>query len=342
MKRFFVIPMVLVLLSGLILGVSEAPAAKPIELKLTHQFPAGSDEDKFFHRWAKKVGEDSKGRLTFRIFPGAVLISAFETYDGVVKGVADLGGTYRFSRKGAELTGIISMFFAGVPDSATGTRILDDIRAKFPAYNKEWEGIKEVVVIADGPAMIVTKPRPVRTLEDLKGLELRVPVREAADMLKVMGGTPVGIPLADFVVGMEKGTVHGGTNQLSAIESFKLAPTAKFCTLFSLYNPANLFLVMNWDSFKKLPQDLQKVIDDSREWAKKEWVVDRDASDKDSMEWAKKLGMEFITLTPEERKRWLSILGPVQDRMAAELDAKGYPATEVLKFVRERKGVYVK
>ena len=344
MKRFFAIPMAVVFLGCLILGVYAAPASaqRSIELKFSHMDPAGSNWDKVFQQWAKKIEDDSKGKLSIRIFPGAVLISAFETYESVVKGVADIGGSYRYSRKGAELTGIISMFFAGIPSSEIGTSILDGIRNKFPAYDKEWEESKELLIMAAGPASIVTRPKAVRTVEDLRNMQLRVPVREAADMLKALGGIPVGIPLGDFLVGMRKGTVDGGTAQLLAIQSFNLAPTAKFCTFFSLYNPSNYFVVMNRDSFNNLPGDLQKVIEDSRDWLKREMVKMVDESDKAGIEFGKKLGMEFIELAPEERKRWFSIIGPVQDQMAADLDAKGYPATEVLRFVRERMAHYIK
>jgi len=344
MKKLFVILVVVVLVGGLFFGTGASPASaqKAIELKLSHMDPAGSKIDKVFHAWGKKIEKESNGRLTVRIFPGAVLVNAFETYSGVVKGVADIGGSFRYDRKGAELTGLISMFFAGIPDGATSTRILDEIRKKFPAWDKEWEATKELFAIAIGPANIITKSKPARTLEDLKGLQLRVPVREAAEMLQVMGGTPVGMPIAELLIGMQKGTVDGATVQLYAIESFKFAPTAKYCTYFSLYNPSNYFVTMNWDVFKKLPPDLQKVIDDSREGFKHDMVTAYDDGDKGAVAWAKKQGMEFIALKPEERRRWLSVIGPVQDRQAAELDAKGYPATEVLKFTRERIEAYVK
>ncbi len=344
MKRIFAIPMVVVFVSGLLLGVCAAPASaqKTIELKLSHMDPAGSKVDKVFHAWGKKIEKQSKGKLKIRIFPGAVLVNAFETYAGVEKGVADIGGSFRYSRKGAELTGLISMFFAGIPDGATSTRVLDDIRKKFPAYDKEWQETKELFVIAIGPANMITKSKPLRTLENIKGLQLRVPVREAAEMLKEMGGTPVGMPMAELLISLQKGTVDGATVQLYAIESFKLAPTAKYCTRFSLYNPSNYFVAMNWDRFKALSPDLQKIIDDSREQFKRDMVAAYDDGDKGAVAWCKKQGMEFITLKPEERKRWLNVIGPVQDRQAADLDAKGYPATEVLKFTRERMDAYIK
>jgi TRAP-type C4-dicarboxylate transport system substrate-binding protein len=344
MKRCLVVSVSLAWIIGLFFCFSAVPtsAADSIELTLSHMDPAGSKVDQVYHRWAKKMEEESKGRLKIRVFPGAVLVGAFDTYENVAKGVADIGGSFRYNRKGAELTGMISMYFAGIPNSAIGTRILDEIREKFPAYNKEWEDTKEMFDIAIGPACLITKSKPLRTLEDIRGVQIRVPVREAAEMLKTMGGIPVGMPMGELLIAMKKGTVDGASVQLYAIQSFKLAPTAKYCTLFSLYNPSNYFMVMNWDKYNKLPKDLQKIIDDSRPWVKQQMVEAYDQGDQSGIAWAKKQGMEFITLKREERAKWLSVIGPEQDKMAADLDSKGYPGTEVLKFVRERMDVYIK
>lgn len=343
-KRFFVVLTCTVWIIGLALGFHAAPAfaQKTIELNFTHMDPAGSKNDRVFHKWADMMAEKSKGQLKIRIFPGAVLVGAFDTYESVAKGVADIGSSFRYSRKGAELTGMISMYFAGIPDAAIGTRILDEIRQKFPAYNKEWQDTKELFDIAIGPAVLITKGKAIHTLADIKDLQMRVPVREAAEMLKAMGGVPVGMPMGELLIGMKKGTVDGASVQLYALESFKLAPTAKYCTLFSLYNPSNFFMVMNWDSYNKLPKDLQKIIDDSRPWLKQQMVEALDESDQKGMAWAKKQGMAFYSLPPEERAKWIAVIAPEQDKMAADLDSKGYPGTAVLKFVRERIKEYVK
>jgi TRAP-type C4-dicarboxylate transport system substrate-binding protein len=344
MKKLFVISVVLVCLIGLSFGVCTSPASaqKTIKLNLSHMDPAGSRIDKLYHRWAKVMKEKTNGRLQIRVIPGAVLVNAFETYQGVENGVTDIGGSFRYNRKGAELTGIISMYFAGIPNGEIGTRILDEIREKFPAYNKEWQGAKELFLIAIGPATLVTKDKPLKTLEDIKGLQIRVPVREAAEYLSALGGTPVGMPMSELLISLQKGTVDGASVQLYAIKSFKLASIAKYCTLFSLYNPSNYFCEMNWDTWKKLPPDIQKIIDDSRGWLKHDMVSAYDEGDIEGMEWAKKQGMTFTTLSPQERKRWLSIIGAVQDKQAEELDKRGYPATAVLKFVRERMDYYIK
>ena len=316
--------------SLMVLGVQRMASAA--ELTLSHMAPAGSVIDKQIAAWAERVKKDSGGKLSIRIFPGATLIKPVETFSGIEKGIADIGASYRYSRAGAELTGMISMFLAGLPDAATGSRIVAEVWKNFPEFRKEWDTVKVLWMNTSGPAVVATT-KPVRTMADLKGLELRVPVPEAADALKLLGGTPVSMTSADMVIGIQKGTVHGGLVFKEAIEAFKLP--VKFVTEFGMYLSSNWFLVMNPSSWNKLSPDLQKVINDSLEWGRSESIKAFDAADSAAVEYGKKEGMEFIKLTPAEEARWFEIVNGNNKKHAAALDAKGYPATKVLEFINK-------
>ncbi len=314
------------------MAVGLQQAASAAELTLSHMAPAGSAIDKQLAAWADRVKKDSGGKLSIRIFPGATLIKPVETFSGIEKGIADMGASYRYSRAGAELTGMISMFLAGLPDAATGSRIVAEVWKNFPEFRKEWETVKVLWMNTSGPAVVATT-KPVRTMTDLKGLELRVPVPEAADALKLLGGTPVSMTSADMVIGIQKGTVHGGLVFKEAIEAFKLP--VKFVTEFGMYLSSNWFLVMNLSSWNKLPPDLQRVIDNSLEWGRSESIKTFDAADAAAVDYGKKQGMEFIKLTPAEEAKWFDIVDGNNRKHAAALDAKGYPATKVLDFINK-------
>ena len=91
------------------------------------------------------------------------------------------------------------------------------------------------------------------------------------------------------------------------------------------------FVVINMDTWKRLPKDVQKVMEDlSGDWAVdftgKAW----DKFDAEAKEKVKAQGIEFITLPPEEKARWKKLLAPIKDAYAAELDAKGLPGTKIL------------
>ena len=330
MKGKLVSIMVAALLIAGLTTIGLPPSASAAELTLSHMAPAGSVLDKQLTAWAEKVKKDSDGKLIIRIFPGATLINPFETFSGVEKGIADMGASYRYLRAGAELTGLFSMFLAGLPDSASGSKIVAEVWKNFPEFRKEWDSVKVLWINSSGPAVVATT-KPVRTMADLKGLELRVPVPEAADALKLLGGTPVSMTSADMVIGIKRGTVHGGLVFKEAIESFKLP--VEYVTEFGMYQSCNWFLVMNLNSWKKLPADLQKVINDSLEWGRKESIKAFDAADASAVEYGKKEGMEFIKLSADEEAKWFEIVDNNNRKHAADLDAKGYPATKVLEFI---------
>ena len=337
--------MVVVWVGGLILGVcvTPAPAQKPIELTMTYMYPPGSDKDLHIQRWAKKIEEDSKGRLKLRIYAGAVLVNAFETYSSIPKGVADIGFGPRYAIGAPFTDEIFAMALMGTPDVATSTLVVDDLMKKYPEYYaKEWGDTKILWLQADPSSNLFTRSKPIRVPEEIKGLELRAPIKPAVEAFKALGAKPVSMPLADFVLGLQKGTVDGGTTTKGDIKSFKFPSVAKYFTDFALFACPTIFMVMNVNKWNALPPDLQKVMEDNSNSGKRELVRFLDEDTESSKQWAIKQGMEFITLKPEEKKKWVEAIGPVYLKLATDLDAKGYPASSAFKFAQERLAHYTK
>ncbi len=345
MKRIIFILAVLTFFSYLILGIS-APyvsAQKPIELTFTYMYPPGSDTDLHLQRWAKKIEDDSKGRLKIKVFSGSVLVSAFEIYPSISKGVVDIGFGPRYGIGSPFTDELISIALMGTPDVATSTLVVDDVMKKYPQYYaKEWGDTKLLWLQADPASCLFTKSKPVRVPEDIKGMELRAPIKPAVELYKALGAKPVSMPLADFVVGLQKGTVDGGTTNIRDIKSFKFPSVSKYFTEFALFACPAMYMAMNINKWKSLPPELQKVIEDNSVWGKSETVKFLDKINLESKEWAIKQGMEFITPTPQERKKWVTALEPVYLKIAKELEAKGYPATEAFRFAQERLSHYIK
>jgi len=83
-------------------------------------------------------------------------------------------------------------------------------------------------------------------------------------------------------------------------------------------------------------------LEDSNVWGKQETIKMNDGEVKSAREWYVKQGMEIITLTPQERKAWEEYTMSRYMIIAKELDAKGYPATEALKYAQERLAFHAK
>jgi TRAP-type C4-dicarboxylate transport system substrate-binding protein len=339
-KRVIFILLVLVIVAFLPLNAFSK--GKPVELRLAHMFPVGATSHKHIEQWANKIATDSNGRLTIRIFPVGTLIAAPpEIYSGVAKGVADLGLTFRYKPEGYGI-GVTFPFIMGAPDTVTATRIYDDLWKKFPKQmGEEWKEVKILYLTASMPQYLIAR-KTLRRLEDIKGLQIRVPSREMGDLIKELGATPVYMSTPDFMIGIEKGTVDGAVLIFEAIPDNKLGGRIKYVVTHSLGVPTPVGVFMNKDSFNSLPADLQKVIENSCEWGKEDMLRYWSAGYENAKKYCQAEGIELISLSPEERTKFNTIIERTRDKVGADLDAKGYPGTEIVRFIRERAEHYAR
>jgi TRAP-type C4-dicarboxylate transport system substrate-binding protein len=338
-KSSMLILLVVVLVAILPLNVFSQ--GKPIELRLAHMFPVASPSHQHIENWAKKIAADSNGQLTIRIFPVNTLLNAPEIYDGVANGAADIGFSFRYKPENYTL-GVTFPFILGAPNTYVAGRVYDDVWKKFPKQMAEdW---KEVKILWLAPSMFqaIQTKKAVRRLEDIKGMQIRVPSKELGDLMKDLGATPVFMSTADFVIGIEKGTVDGAVIQPGAVHDNKLGGKIKFILELSLGVPMPVMAIMNKDSFNKLPPDLQSIIDKSCEFGKEGTAKFWAEAYENALKYYKAEGVEVVRLSPEEKARWVPIIERARDRVGADLDAKGVPGTEIVRFIRERIEYYAR
>jgi TRAP-type C4-dicarboxylate transport system substrate-binding protein len=90
-------------------------------------------------------------------------------------------------------------------------------------------------------------------------------------------------------------------------------------------------VVMNWDSWNKLPKDVQKVMDDLRV-EQSEWTgVYMDNHVNDSIAWSKEnYDIEIIELSGAETDKWNERLDPIVQKWVDDAKAKGLPAQQII------------
>lgn len=92
----------------------------------------------------------------------------------------------------------------------------------------------------------------------------------------------------------------------------------------------------NKDSYNKLPADLKDVLDKSCGWAKNDALKYWSATLEDVKNYYEATGIEMVYLTGEEKQKFDSAYERTCDKIGENLDAKGYPGTEIVLFIRER------
>jgi TRAP-type C4-dicarboxylate transport system substrate-binding protein len=156
-----------VLLAGSIPAYAQE---KVINLNFSNFFPASHKNSIIMADWCKEVEKRTKGRVKLTYYPGAGLTPAGQTYDSVVKGIADVGESVLGYTKGRfPLTEVIDLPL-GYKNAYVATKMINAYFKKFQP--KEFDQVKVMYLHAHGPGILFTK-RPVKNLEELKGMKVR-------------------------------------------------------------------------------------------------------------------------------------------------------------------------
>ena len=318
-------------------------AAKTKELRLAHMFPVGSPSDLYIKHWADKIAKNSNGRLKIRIFPSNTLIAAPDMYFAIMNGVADIGFAWRYKPEEYTLGVHFPFLLAIAGDTVTAGRVYDDVWKQFPkVMAKEWKDVHILWLAPTMPVYLSTSKKPINTIEDIKGLQLRVPAPSLAALMKKLGASPAFISAADYIMSLEKGTVDGSCGLFSMIADYKLGGKIHNVLLQSLSVATPIMVIMNKKSYGDLPDDLKKVINDSTEEAKKDAIQDWIKQYDSTTAYCKANDIKLIPPSPEDQKRWHQLLDQEYAAIAKDLDAKGYPGTDLIKFIKERVAYYSK
>ena len=174
----------------------------------------------------------------------------------------------------------------------------------------------------------------------LKGLQIRVPDAVNAAAMKELGAAPVSMSTADWITSLDKGTTDGGMGTIASRLDYQIGDKLKYCTKYTL-GTTTIFLAMNLDVWNNLSPDFQKIIDDSREWGLQDYIQTKHGTEEKATEYLLSCGLEFIDLPADEYFKWNDLVRPVYDQIATDLDALGYPGTEMVDFALERSAYYV-
>lgn len=304
-------------------------AQKVITMNYSNFFPAPHKHSIIAEQWCKEIEKRTNGRIKIAYFPGGTLTPAAQIYDGVVKGISDIGfSCFAYTRGKFPLTEVIDLPI-GLKDGTTATRLINEYYKKFKP--KEIDEVKVMYLHAHGPGMLHTK-KPVNKLEDLKGTKIRA-TGLASKIVTALGGSPVGTTMPETYDALRTGVAEGAMAPFEALQGFKWGEVINSSTVaYGSGYSTGMFIVMNKNKWNSLPPDIQKIFTEvNEEWIEKQaraW----DEIEKEGIDFTQKRGNKIIRLTKEEDARWAAAVKPIVDEYVKTTKAKGLPGDEALKF----------
>ncbi|WP_336353568.1 TRAP transporter substrate-binding protein [Pseudomonas atacamensis] len=290
-------------------------AQAEMKLKFADIHPAGYPTVVAEENMGKALTKETNGELTFQYFPGGVLGSEKEVIEQMQVGAVQL------SRVSLGIVGpvvpdvnVFNMPFIfrdqqhmrNVIDGPVGDEILDKIT------NSEF-GLVALAWMDGGTRNIYTK-KPVRKLEDLKGMKIRVQGNPMfIDMMNAMGGNGIAMDTGEIFSALQTGVIDGAENNPPTLLEHNHFQNAKFYSLTGhLILPEPI--VMSKITWEKLTPDQQQLVKKAAKAAQAEERVLWDKKSAASEEKLKAAGVEFITV---DKKPFYEATASVREKYGA-------------------------
>jgi TRAP-type C4-dicarboxylate transport system substrate-binding protein len=249
----------LLLAAALIALAPGARAADPITLKLAFPPPPVS----FFNGgvlapWGKEIEQETKGAVAVQIFVGGTVANFGNVYDRVLNGVVDLGwglhGPMGNKFQKSSVTNLPGLLSTG-PECTTALWQL--LAAGVVA--DEYAAVKPLSV-ACFPGSGFVSAKPLRSTDDFKGMKVGVGSKMLGNEMEMLGAAPISLNTAEIYQSLQRGTIDASATGWAAVAAFKLHEVAKYVYEAPMGHATN-FLLMNNESFAKLPESARRVIE---------------------------------------------------------------------------------
>ena len=297
----------------LTLGVMPA-AAQTYTLKIGNA-TINDVQHEWQKRWGARVEQRAGGRIKVEIYPASQIGSIPRMIEGLQLGTLEawigppefvVGHDPRFQVLAAP--GVFD-------DMAHAYRVIGDPKFREAVLSLgEGKGMKGVSLIVYGPTSYATR-KPIRKLDDFKGLKIRVFASPMQTLpLARLGATAAPMPLSEVFPALQRGAIDGNRTGITIFTTFKYYDILKAVTETHDAMITSIAMVSKlW--YDKLPPDLQKILVEEGEAVQKElfdWTVD--FNNKGRQTWTDK-GGELIKLPAADQAELTKRLSTVGDEV---------------------------
>jgi TRAP-type C4-dicarboxylate transport system substrate-binding protein len=158
--------------------------------------------------------------------------------------------------------------------------------------------------------------KPVKNLEEFKGILVGAISPVTASMAKDLGGSPVTIMWTDMYESLQKKVVDGTVFNIHAAKVMSLFDVCKYATIS--FGPASFQgLSINLAIWKKMPESIKKILQEEAD-ASNQWLGEMFAKMvQDEIKELGTKGVSFYMLPPAERARWVDATAANRDKQLA-------------------------
>jgi TRAP-type C4-dicarboxylate transport system substrate-binding protein len=308
--------------------LTPAQAGPVIKLKLAHFMSTMHVlHRKAFVPFAEEVAQRTGGKVQIHIYPGGTLGNPKTMVDAIRTGITDIGFVLpeyvpgRFKRSSVfELPFIFH----------SATHMTKVAYAIYPRYlAPDYRDFKVLWFTAAPLTQLMTVKKPVKTLADFKGMRIRSASAMETEGLKLLGANPIGMPISEVSIALQRGVVHGVLTPFAALKAHKLIDIVRYITKID-YCGALMCILMNKQKWESLSKDAQRAITEA---ASQSFGIRTarafDEEDLENVQAAKAKGIKIFHLSTADRMAMRRTLSPIWKEWVRK-NASRFPAQQIL------------
>jgi TRAP-type C4-dicarboxylate transport system substrate-binding protein len=307
---------------------SPAPAPKePVILRMVMEPPPEDPQIVEAEAMAKRFYERSGGEYQIKVYTGGTLLNTVEYLDGVRTGAVEMTGIGWGIYAGADprLGAIeIPFLFNNVQAIAVAQEAYSELLN--PVFEEKFNQTVLTSYTTGGFELIST--RPVKTLEDWNGLMVGAINPAMADLIQVLGGSPIVVMWVDLYMSLEKGVIDAVLVPTAGALAARLSDVASEATIFYACSGVMGYTI-NLDVWEAIPEHTQDMLlEEAQQTGKTLNEMGVRRHDEDIAEF-EALGMDVYILPKAERVRWVEKYQPFIDEKISGLGEFGQKIIQI-------------
>ncbi|HEX3001488.1 MAG TPA: hypothetical protein VHN82_03825, partial [Methanoregula sp.] len=180
--------------------------AEVIKLKFANYMPIAHNNSIIMSKLVDELNKKLAGKVEITIYPAGTLLTAPKMAAGVASGIADIGLSHCSYSRGRFPVMELTELPLGASSSFVLGHAINDFYDKFKP--KEWDVYHPLLFGASSPSTIPSLNKPVKTLEDLKGLKNRGTGR-SGEIVKALGAVTTPVEMMDMYESLRRGVIDG-------------------------------------------------------------------------------------------------------------------------------------
>lgn len=289
-----------------------------------------------FQKFANDVEAATGGSVKIKMYPSGELGQGpAEQYQRAVRGIAEIS----FGLQGYTSTLFPKNLVMELPGIATdGAQATSKLWANMDKhFRDEYKRTVPLAVGFTAPTVIMSRDKPIRTPDDLKGLKIRVPSKVIAAAVEAYGATPVLMPANNVYTAMSTGVVDGAFMGADSLLIFKMSEVSAHVTTNLPLMVNLIFVVMNEDSWNGLSDAERAAIQPlTGEVFGQQITGGLGAFGEKALKiFAETQGKSIIELTADEKAKFEELSAKAYDQVVSDLEKQGIDARAILSDLKD-------